>query len=62
MDDVLTAISKNVIYTKYGSSDNNKAVLNFLDKVDEMKDMFVNREDISKYFYLELEELGYIKD
>jgi len=35
---------------------------NFLDKVDEMKNIFVNREDISKYFYYEMEELGYIKD
>ena len=62
MEEVLKAISKNVIYTQYGSSDNNKAVLNFLDKVDEMKNYFINRENISKYFYYELEELGHIKD
>ena len=62
MEEVLKAISKNVSYTEYGCKENNDAILNFLDKVDEMKNIFVNREDISKYFYYEMEELGYIKD
>jgi len=62
IEEVLKAISRNVSYTQYGSSENNGAILNFLDKVDNMKNTFVNREMISRCFYYELEELGHIKD
>ena len=55
-EDILCSLARNI---KFGLYDNKKAVINFLEELDVMKDTYAERDEFNRLFLYELRDWGH---